>query len=77
MLTSIAVAGAQVFENFTDVTSYSYDSASKEFVSYDTPDIASLKAQYVSDEGLAGSMFWEVSGYIIPHHVILLTGKKI
>jgi chitinase len=32
-----------------------------EFVSYDTPDIAALKAKYVQSKGLAGSMFWDLS----------------
>ncbi|KAI0071673.1 hypothetical protein K474DRAFT_1606521 [Panus rudis PR-1116 ss-1] len=57
----LPLAGAQVFENLTDVTSYSYDSAKKELVSYDTPHIASLKAQYVVTNGLGGSMFWDLS----------------
>ena len=51
----------QVFENLTDITSYSYDSTKEELVSYDTPHIASLKAQYVSTNNLAGNMFWDVS----------------
>lgn len=58
---TLPLAGAQVFENLTDVTSYSYDSAKKELVSYDTPHIASLKAQYVNTKGLGGGMFWELS----------------
>ncbi|KAI0261223.1 glycoside hydrolase superfamily [Gloeopeniophorella convolvens] len=57
----LPLAGAQVFENTTDVSSYSYNAASKELVSYDTPHIASLKAQYVQSKGLAGSMFWDLS----------------
>ncbi|KAK7691604.1 hypothetical protein QCA50_005003 [Cerrena zonata] len=59
--TALPLAGAQVFENLTDVTSYSYDSAKKELVSYDTPHIAQLKAQYVASNSLAGSMFWDLS----------------
>lgn len=51
----------------TDVTSYSYDAAKKELVSYDTPHIASLKAQYVQANGLAGSMFWDVSLRFLMH----------
>lgn len=51
---------AQVFENTTDVTSYSYNPKTRELVSYDTPHIASIKAQYVQANGLAGSMFWDV-----------------
>jgi chitinase len=57
----IALQGAVVYENSTDVTSYSYDAAKQEFVSYDTPNIVKMKAQYVIQQGLAGSMFWEVS----------------
>lgn len=30
-------------------------------MSYDTPDIVAKKAQYVISNGLAGSMFWDVS----------------
>ncbi len=50
-----------MYENTTDVSSYSYDAAKKELVSYDTPDIVRLKAQYVNATKLAGSMFWDVS----------------
>ncbi|TCD65253.1 hypothetical protein EIP91_002917 [Steccherinum ochraceum] len=57
----LPLAGAQVFENLTDVSSYSYDSAKKELVSYDTPHIVQLKAQYVASKGLAGTMFWDLS----------------
>ncbi|PIL27429.1 hypothetical protein GSI_10577 [Ganoderma sinense ZZ0214-1] len=57
----LPLAGATVIENTTDVSSYSYDSSTQELVSYDTPDIAKLKAQYVESQGLAGSMFWDLS----------------
>ncbi|KAM5531156.1 hypothetical protein V8D89_015177 [Ganoderma adspersum] len=57
----LPLAGATVTENTTDVSSYSYDSSKQELVSYDTPDIAKLKAQYVEAQGLAGSMFWDLS----------------
>ncbi|PFH51661.1 carbohydrate-binding module family 5 protein [Amanita thiersii Skay4041] len=58
---TLPLAGAQVFENTTDVSSYSYDSSKRELVSYDSPNIVKLKAQYISAKGLAGSMFWELS----------------
>jgi chitinase len=45
-----------VFENVTEISSYSYDSTKKELVSYDTPDIVKLKTQYVMSKGLSGSM---------------------
>lgn len=57
----LPLSGATVIENTTDITSYSYDSSKQELVSYDTPAIAKLKAQYVESKGLAGSMFWDVS----------------
>ncbi|KAJ7472248.1 glycoside hydrolase superfamily [Mycena galericulata] len=57
----LPLAGAQVFENTTDVSSYSYNSATEELVSYDTPDIVKLKAQYTVTNSLAGHMFWDLS----------------
>ncbi|CAE6418529.1 unnamed protein product [Rhizoctonia solani] len=54
--------GAEVVENTTLVSSYSYNPSSRELVSYDTPDIVKLKAQYIAKQGLAGGMFWELSG---------------
>lgn len=55
----------------TDVTSYSYDSAKKELVSYDDPHIASLKAQYVVSNNLGGNMFWDVcdANFDVPHQI--------
>ncbi|KAG5635932.1 hypothetical protein H0H81_009645, partial [Sphagnurus paluster] len=58
---ALPLAGAAVYENTTDVSSYSYDSAKKELVSYDTPNIVKIKTQYINNKGLAGSMFWELS----------------
>ncbi|KAI0777588.1 glycoside hydrolase superfamily [Trametes elegans] len=57
----LPLAGAQVFENLTDVSSYSFDASKGELVSYDTPHIVTIKAQYVQNNGLAGSMFWDLS----------------
>ncbi|KAI5885531.1 glycoside hydrolase family 18 and carbohydrate-binding module family 5 protein [Schizophyllum commune H4-8] len=58
---TLPLAGARVYENSTSVASYSYDSSKREFVSYDTPGIARTKAQYVANNGLAGTMFWELA----------------
>ncbi|TFK24098.1 hypothetical protein FA15DRAFT_593009 [Coprinopsis marcescibilis] len=58
---ALPLAGAQIFENKTDITSYSYDSAKREFVSYDTPNIVRMKAIFINNNGLGGSMFWELS----------------
>ncbi|TRM68686.1 glycoside hydrolase family 18 protein [Schizophyllum amplum] len=58
---NLPYAGAEVFENTTSGSSYSYDSSKREWISYDTPAIAALKAKYVADNGLAGTMYWDLS----------------
>jgi len=58
---ALPLAGASVSENTTDISSYSYDASKQELVSYDTPHIATLKAQYVVSNGMAGQMFWDLS----------------
>ncbi|TRM60993.1 glycoside hydrolase family 18 protein [Schizophyllum amplum] len=58
---NLPFAGAEVFENTTSISSYSYDSAKREWISYDTPAISAAKGQYAADNGLAGTMFWELS----------------
>ena len=65
----LPIAGATVYENTTDVSSYSFDASSGELVSYDTPDIVTLKAKYVLANGLAGSMFWDVSAQFTLAHL--------
>lgn len=41
--------------------SYSYDPAARKLISYDTPEIAQQKAQYILSKGLGGGMWWETS----------------
>jgi chitinase len=41
--------------------SYSYDTQKKYMISYDTPNIAAVKAEYTKKMGLGGLMWWEVS----------------
>ncbi|CRG89522.1 hypothetical protein PISL3812_06558 [Talaromyces islandicus] len=41
--------------------SYSYDPKKKYMISYDTPNIAAVKAEYTQEMGLGGLMWWEVS----------------
>jgi chitinase len=42
--------------------SYSYDSAARKMVSYDTPEMQIQKSQYIRSKGLGGGMWWELSG---------------
>ncbi|KAJ5360995.1 hypothetical protein N7541_001839 [Penicillium brevicompactum] len=42
--------------------SWCYDGSSRTMVSYDTPYMARLKADYIRQRGLGGGMWWESSG---------------
>lgn len=42
--------------------SWCYDGGSRTMVSYDTPHMAQLKADYIRQRGLGGGMWWESSG---------------
>ena len=54
--------GATVSEDEQSMSSWSYDPATKYMISYDTPKIAQLKAEYIKERGLGGGMWWETSG---------------
>ena len=41
-------------------TAYAYNSASQEWVSFDTPQTIALKAEYAKSLGLKGVMFWAI-----------------
>ncbi|KAM5441000.1 Chitinase 4 [Microsporum ferrugineum] len=53
--------GAKVVECEQEVASYSYDPVKKLFISFDTPKIAGMKANYLKQMGLGGTMWWETS----------------
>ncbi|KAJ6441705.1 26S proteasome subunit RPN7 [Purpureocillium lavendulum] len=55
-------SGATVQYDSVAKASYSYDSGSREFISFDTPDMVKEKVSYLKNKGMAGSMFWEASG---------------
>lgn len=42
--------------------SWTYDYQKKEMVSYDDEYMGKIKGEFIRKEGLAGSMFWELSG---------------
>lgn len=58
---ALPLGGASV--NYLDqpVASYSYDASQRMMVSYDTPQVAQKKAQYIRSKGLGGGMWWESS----------------
>jgi chitinase len=53
--------GASVSSDSQTVSSWSYDSSQRLLISYDTPDIARTKADYIQRRGLGGGMWWESS----------------
>ena len=65
----LPLPGAFVFEDFDDVSSYSYDPVKHELVSYDIPDVVRTKADYIMANSLGGCMFWEVCRIL--YHVTL------
>lgn len=54
--------GASISYLDQPIASYSYDGSQKMMVSYDTPQVAQKKAQYIAAKGLGGGMWWESSG---------------
>ncbi|KAI0887872.1 glycoside hydrolase family 18 protein [Annulohypoxylon maeteangense] len=52
---------SEIYDDVAGAT-YSYDSSSKELISYDNVDMINKKIQYLQSKGLGGTMFWEASG---------------
>ncbi|CUS08288.1 unnamed protein product [Tuber aestivum] len=53
--------GANENADSSTVSSWSYDPAAREMVSYDTPIVAQFKSSYILAKGLGGGMWWELS----------------
>ncbi|KAH7334719.1 glycoside hydrolase family 18 protein [Rhizoctonia solani] len=58
---TLPFANATVYNDLKNISSYSYDPVKKELISYDTPIITAAKSAWLSLQGLAGAMFWELS----------------
>ncbi|KAK6521786.1 hypothetical protein TWF506_001990 [Arthrobotrys conoides] len=58
----LPLAGSKVNEDPDVIAAWSYDAATKLMVSFDTPNVAKWKAQYIKAKGLGGAMWWETSG---------------
>ncbi|KAF9884383.1 hypothetical protein FE257_001839 [Aspergillus nanangensis] len=59
---ALPLTGASVKYLSQPVASYSYDSLQQMTISYDTPQVAQVKAEYIQSKGLGGGMWWESSG---------------
>lgn len=53
--------GAEVKADVQATGSWCYNAEERFMVSYDTPEIAKLKAEYIKLRGLGGGMWWETS----------------
>ncbi|KAG8727701.1 hypothetical protein FRC12_022301, partial [Ceratobasidium sp. 428] len=58
---ALPFASATVYNDFKNISSYSYDGTKKELIVYDTPEIVATKAKWIMSNQLAGAMFWELS----------------
>lgn len=59
---ALPLQGAEVTYIDRLVASYSYDPAQRMMVSFDTPQVAKKKAEYIMSKKLGGGMWWETSG---------------
>ncbi|KAF8070142.1 glycoside hydrolase family 18 protein [Lyophyllum atratum] len=59
---ALPLPGAHVMRDEKALASWTYDYGKKEMVSYDNEEVAKWKGDWIKKEGLAGSMFWELSG---------------
>jgi len=58
---ALPFANATVYNDFKNMSSYSYDSAKKQLITYDTPQVVAEKAEWIMSNELAGAVFWELS----------------
>lgn len=54
--------GCKVANLDQEGASYCYNPGSRLFISYDTPEVARKKGEYIKSKGLGGGMWWELSG---------------
>ncbi|KAF9222558.1 glycoside hydrolase [Gyrodon lividus] len=58
----LPLPGSYMFQDDQKIASWSYDYQKREMVSFDNEHIGAIKGQWIRDQGLGGSMFWELSG---------------
>ena len=59
---ALSQTGCEVANLDQEAASYCYNPGSRLFISYDTPEVARKKGEYIKSKGLGGGMWWELSG---------------
>ncbi|RDH39693.1 glycoside hydrolase superfamily [Aspergillus welwitschiae] len=62
----LPLQGSQEVVDGRLMASWCFDPAKRKMVSYDTPEVAGMKTEYIAGRRLGGAMWWELSG---DHHV--------
>lgn len=58
----LPLPGSYTYRDQNLGASWTYNHDTKELVSFDSEEVAKWKGEYIMNEGLGGSMFWELSG---------------
>ena len=58
----LPLPGSYVLTDGQALASWSYNNGTKELVSFDSEEVGRWKGEWIRNEGLGGSMFWELSG---------------
>ncbi|KIJ19268.1 chitinase [Paxillus involutus ATCC 200175] len=60
---ALPLPGSYMFQDDQKfVASWSYDYQKREMVSFDNEHVGAVKGRWIGEQGLGGSMFWELSG---------------
>ncbi|KAK6518815.1 Endochitinase 1 [Arthrobotrys conoides] len=59
---ALPLPGSNVSYDSQALASWSYNPDTKEMISFDNEEVAKQKGAWINQEGLGGSMFWELSG---------------
>lgn len=59
---ALPLPGTYMFRDERAIASWSYNYQNKEMISFDSEEVGKWKGEWIKQEGLGGSMFWELSG---------------
>jgi chitinase len=59
---ALPLPGSHIFRDERALASWTHNHGSKEMISFDDEAVGQWKGEYITREGLGGSMFWELSG---------------